>query len=57
VGHGTGKSNAARHLTEYLRTHYRETYQRVAGELTADLSSITQPQLLALAGHALAPAT
>ncbi len=57
VGHGTGKSNAAHHLTEYLRTHHRETYQRVVGELTADLSSITPPQLLVLAEQALAPAT
>ena len=57
VGHGTGKSNAAQHLTEYLRTHHRETYERVVSELTADLSSITQPQLLVLAEQALAPAT
>lgn len=56
VGHGTGKSNAAHHLTEYLRTHHSETYQRVISELTADLSSITLPQLLALAERALAPA-
>jgi uncharacterized protein YqfB (UPF0267 family) len=56
VGHGHGKSNAAVRLTEYLRTHHRETYQRVVSELTADLSSITQPQLLALAEQALAPA-
>ena len=56
VGHGTGKSNAAEHLIEYLRTHHRESYQRVVSELTADLSSITLPQLQVLAGQALAPA-
>jgi hypothetical protein len=53
VGHGTGKSNAARHLTEYLKSHHRETYQRVVREIDADLSSITTPQLLALARDAL----
>jgi len=53
VGHGTGKSNAAQHLTEYLRTHHRETYQRIVHEIAADLSAITAPQLLELAEHAL----
>jgi hypothetical protein len=49
VGHGKGKSNAARHLVEYLRKHHRETYQRVVREAEADLSAITAPQLLELA--------
>jgi hypothetical protein len=53
VGHGTGKSNAAEHLTEYLRTHHRETYQRIVREIGADLSATTTPQLLALAEQAL----
>jgi hypothetical protein len=53
VGHGTGKSNAATHLTEYLRTHHRETYQRIVHEIGADLSAVTTPQLLALAQQAL----
>lgn len=52
VGHGTGKSNAARHLVEYLRTHHRETYQRVVREIEADLSAVTAPQLLELAERA-----
>jgi hypothetical protein len=56
VGHGTGKSNAAKHLTEYLRAHYQETYRRVLSELDADLSAITTPQLLELAERALGPA-
>lgn len=51
VGHGTGKSNAAHHLTQYLRVHHANTYQRIVAELTADLSSITPPQLLQLAEH------
>jgi hypothetical protein len=53
VGHGTGKSNAAHHLTEYLRLHHRETYQRIVREVVADLSSITTPQLLEIAQQAL----
>jgi hypothetical protein len=54
VGHGTGNSNAAQHLTEYLRTHHRETYQRIVREIDADLSAVTTPELLALAEQALA---
>jgi stalled ribosome rescue protein Dom34 len=57
VGHGTGKSNAAEHLTEYLRTHHRETYQRIVREIEADLSAATTPQLLALAEQALGRAS
>jgi hypothetical protein len=53
VGHGTGKSNASRHLTEYLRAHHPETYQRVVSEIGADLSATTTPQLLELAEQAL----
>jgi hypothetical protein len=53
VGHGAGKSNAAHHLTEYLQTHHRETYQRIVREITADLSSVTVPQLLDLGRQAL----
>jgi hypothetical protein len=53
VGHGTGKSNAAQHLTEYLRSHHPEIYQRVVGEVGADLSATTTPQLLELAEQAL----
>jgi hypothetical protein len=53
VGHGTGKSNAAHHLIEYLQSHHSETYRRVVREIEADLSSITPPQLLELARQAL----
>src|ERR1700728_167667 len=53
VGHGTGKSNAATHLTEYLRAHHRETYQRIVREIGVDLSAVTTQQLLALAQQAL----
>jgi hypothetical protein len=53
VGHGSGKSNAAHHLTEYLRTHHAETFGRIVREMDADLSSVTDPQLLDLAREAL----
>ena len=49
VGDGTGTSNAAQHLTEFLRTHRREIYQRIVREIRVDLSAITTRQLLALA--------
>jgi hypothetical protein len=49
VGHGQGQSNAADHLTDYLGMHHREIYQRIVGELVADLSAMTAPQLLGLA--------
>ena len=54
VGHGTGTSNAAQYLTEYLRSHHRETSQRVVRTIAADLSAITPAQLLELAQRALA---
>ena len=53
VGHGHGKSNASLHLAEYLQAHHSEIYRRVAGDLSADLSSVTTPQLLELARGAL----
>jgi hypothetical protein len=53
VGHGAGKSNAADHLTEYLRSHHPETYSRVVATTECDLSSITTPQLLEIARKAL----
>ena len=52
VGHGEGKSNAAHHLTEYLRSHHPETYKRVVAETICDLSAITAPQLLQIAREA-----
>jgi uncharacterized hydantoinase/oxoprolinase family protein len=55
VGHGQGKSNAAHHLIDYLQKHRRETFQRLAGEVSADLSSVSLPQLLELARKALRP--
>jgi hypothetical protein len=53
VGHGHGKSNASEHLVEYLRKHHSEIHRRIAREMSADLSSITTPQLLELAQQGL----
>ena len=53
LGHGTGKSNAAHHLTEYLRTHHPETDNRVVADTVYDLSALTTPQLLGIARKAL----
>lgn len=48
VGHGTGHSNAGHHLAEHLRAKHTEIAQRMQ-EMTADLSAVTDKQLLALA--------
>ncbi len=53
VGHGTGKSDAAHHLTDYLRSHHRETSSRIVSEVSADLSAVTTPQLLEIARKAV----
>jgi hypothetical protein len=53
VGHGTGHSNAAAHLGELLRAHHPEISRRVVATEGVDLSSMTEPQLLALASKAL----
>ncbi|HVJ52059.1 MAG TPA: hypothetical protein VM689_06340 [Aliidongia sp.] len=55
VGHGSGKSNVAHHLIEYLHKHHGETYRRIVREIVADLSSETPAQLLDLAQQALRP--
>ena len=51
VGHGSGKSSAANHLSDYLRKHHATIAHRIVRECVADLSSITEPQLLALANR------
>jgi hypothetical protein len=53
VGHGTGKSNAAHHLLEYLKSHHSETHRRVVSEMSAELSGVTTRQLLEMAHEAL----
>ena len=45
IGHGVGKSNAAEFLSEYLKTHHPETFQRIIATETADLSALTEPEI------------
>jgi hypothetical protein len=45
IGHGTGKSSAAEFLSEYLKTHHPETFQRIIAVETADLSALTEPEI------------
>jgi hypothetical protein len=45
IGHGTGKSSAAGFLTEYLKAHRPEEYQRIVATETVDLSALTEPQI------------
>ncbi len=49
VGHGTGKSSAVNYLGEYLKKHHPETFQHVKATETVDLSSLTEPQIEAIA--------
>ena len=45
IGHGTGKSSAVEFLTEYLKAHRPEEFQRIVATVTADLSALTEPQI------------
>ena len=45
IGHGTGKSSAAGYLTEYLKVHHPEAFQRIVATEAADLSALTEPQI------------
>ena len=45
IGHGTGKSSAVGFLTEYLKAHRPEEFQRIVASETADLSALTEPQI------------
>ena len=45
VGHGTGKSNAAEFLANYLKAHHPTISQRVIVTETTDLSALTDPEI------------
>lgn len=45
IGHGTGTSNAAAFLSEYLKSHHPETFQKIIATETADLSALTEPEI------------
>jgi hypothetical protein len=45
IGHGTGKSSAVGFLTEYLKAHHPEEFQRIVATEIVDLSALTEPQI------------
>jgi hypothetical protein len=45
IGHAAGKSSAVEFLSEYLKTHHLETFQRIIATETADLSALTEPEI------------
>jgi hypothetical protein len=45
VGHGTGKSSAVGFLTEYLKAHRPEEFQRIVATEIVDISALTEPQI------------
>jgi len=53
VGHGHGHSDAAHHFVEYLQMHHKDVYGRTLTEVAADLSNLTDPQLLDIGRRAL----
>ena len=55
IGHATGKSSAAVFLSEYLKAHHPETFQRIIATETADLSALTEPEIEAIARKHLIP--
>ena len=49
VGHGTGKSDAAAYLVEYLKKNHADLARRVIATENVDLSAATAPEIEALA--------
>jgi stalled ribosome rescue protein Dom34 len=49
IGHGTGKSNAADHLFEYLKKSHHDISSHVIATENADLSALTEPEIEAIA--------
>jgi hypothetical protein len=49
IGHGTGRSNAAKMLAEYLQQHHPELSRLVKANETADLSALTAAEAQAIA--------
>ena len=45
MGNGTGKSSAVGFLTEYLKAHHPEEFQRIVATETVDLSALTEAQI------------
>ena len=57
IGHGTGKSNAAVFLSDYLKAHHPETFAHILATENADLSALTEPQIEDIAKQHLSATT
>ncbi len=57
IGHGSGHSNAAHHLIEYLKHHDAEVYRKIKAVLPADIGALTRSELLVLGQQALTQET
>ena len=55
IGHGTGKSNAAQVLADYLEKHHPATSRLVTATETADLSSLTEAEAEGIAKRHMTP--
>lgn len=53
IGHGRGQSNEAHHLAQFFTTHHPDISARRVPILNADLSHITDAQLIELGHSAL----
>ena len=49
ITHGSGKSNAYAAFEEHLNSHHVSLVHGLVGHIEADLSNLTDPQILALA--------
>jgi hypothetical protein len=45
IGHGTGTSNAADFLSEFVKAHHREIFSRIIAVESADLSALTEAEI------------
>jgi hypothetical protein len=48
IGHGKGKGSEMLHLFQYLERKHPLIAEKVAGKLTTDLDSMTEPEVLKL---------
>ena len=49
VGHGQGRSNMAKGFLSHAQERHRHIAKRVIGDIDADLSSLTEPEIVELA--------
>lgn len=49
VGHAQGRSNMAKGFINYVKQHHHVIAERVIGEISANISVVTEPELVELA--------